>query len=217
MIEQTAEQERAHWDAVAMKPLDELRAEIWNEPHIENAWEARLSACLDEVLPAVAPRLRAGATMLDLGCGAGRLTLPIAQGYGSVVHLIGVDISDAMLGRARHEATQRKLRNAQFLVCDGRTLPVLPALDAAYSMIMFQHIPKQCSLSYIVQVARILRRGGRFRFQFVEGDDEGFLSHGLGMEWVKVACESSGLDIVACDRGRVYPQWTWITAEKRGA
>lgn len=46
--------------------------------------------------------LPVGATVLDLGCGAGLDTLIAVQRVGSAGKVIGVDFSEAMLTRARH-------------------------------------------------------------------------------------------------------------------
>ena len=46
--------------------------------------------------------VRSGGPVLELGCGTGRVTLPIAQ---SGIDIVGLDNSDAMLERARDKAT----------------------------------------------------------------------------------------------------------------
>ena len=45
--------------------------------------------------------LRSGGTVLELGCGTGRVTLPIVQ---SGIDIVGLDNSDAMLAEARSKA-----------------------------------------------------------------------------------------------------------------
>ncbi len=49
--------------------------------------------------------------VLDVGTGTGQLALTLAPHVRSV---IGVDVSDAMLEKARHEARARSLRNVRF-------------------------------------------------------------------------------------------------------
>ncbi len=213
-MDQSVDLERAYWDAAAAKPLDELRAEIWNEPHIPNAWETRIEVCLNEIRQAIAPALIGGGAVLDLGCGVGRLALPVAEAFGVTVHVIGVDLSPRMVEIASHEVSRRRLRNVTFVTGDGRTVPLFGPFCAAYSMVTFQHLPREASLSYITQVGQRLVTGGRFRFQFVEGTEDAFLSHGLDAEEVVQTCEQAGLTVLACDRGRLYPNWTFITAAK---
>jgi 2-polyprenyl-3-methyl-5-hydroxy-6-metoxy-1,4-benzoquinol methylase len=61
--------------------------------------------------------LRPGMTVLDAGCGPGRVTIPLARqlaraGQGGVV---AMDIQDGMLRRAREKARAAGLDNIQFL------------------------------------------------------------------------------------------------------
>lgn len=46
--------------------------------------------------------VRSGGTVLELGCGTGRVTLPVAQ---SGIDIVGLDNSEAMLERARTKAS----------------------------------------------------------------------------------------------------------------
>jgi len=76
--------------------------------------------------------------VLEIGCGAGRLTLPLAEMFGEV-H--GVDVSGEMVARAREALAAHP--NAHVYQNNGCDLSVLPPLefDFAFSMIVFQHIP----------------------------------------------------------------------------
>lgn len=59
-------------------------------------------------------------TLLDLGCGPGSLTLPLAAHVGRV---IGVDADPAMLAQARHLAGTRGITNATWLHRRAEELP----------------------------------------------------------------------------------------------
>jgi SAM-dependent methyltransferase len=57
-----------------------------------------------------------GGPILELGCGTGRLTIPIAsKGYD----VSGLDISESMLEEAKHKANNLKL-NIEFVLADMR-------------------------------------------------------------------------------------------------
>ena len=48
--------------------------------------------------------VRAGMAVLDVGCGPGRLTIPLAQRVGEQGRVVAVDIQDRMLDRAQEKA-----------------------------------------------------------------------------------------------------------------
>jgi len=56
-----------------------------------------------------------GMTVLDAGCGPGRLTIPLAQKVGNDGKVIAVDIQPGMLKRAQHKAHQANISNIQFV------------------------------------------------------------------------------------------------------
>lgn len=101
--------------------------------------------------------------VLEIGCGAGRITRALANLFGEV-H--AVDISGEMIARAR-EALQNHL-NAHVYLNNGIDLSPLPdePFDFAFSLYVFQHIPSyEIIESYISEVSRLLRPGALFKFQ----------------------------------------------------
>lgn len=62
---------------------------------------------------------------VDLGCGTGQVTVPLAARSKAV---IGMDPSPDMLNRARHEAGDRKAKNIAWLLGTDADLPHLAAL-----------------------------------------------------------------------------------------
>lgn len=69
-------------------------------------------------------------TILDLGCGTGRHSVELAQrGY----ELVGIDLSEAMLDRARRRAASEGA-NATFLLGDVRHVELGRRFDAVLSM-----------------------------------------------------------------------------------
>lgn len=59
--------------------------------------------------------LTPGMTVLDAGCGPGRLTVPLARGVGSTGHVVALDIQPGMLARARAKTEADGLTNVEFL------------------------------------------------------------------------------------------------------
>jgi cyclopropane fatty-acyl-phospholipid synthase-like methyltransferase len=101
--------------------------------------------------------------VLEIGCGAGRLTRALAKLFGEV-H--AVDVSGEMVERAK--AAVKDFPNAHVYQNNGCDLTVVPELefDFAYSVIVFQHIPsREVIENYVREVNRLLRPGALFKFQ----------------------------------------------------
>jgi ubiquinone/menaquinone biosynthesis C-methylase UbiE len=70
--------------------------------------------------------LQPGMTVLDIGCGPGRLTIPLARRVGPQGQVIAVDIQPGMLRRAQDKAQAANLTNIRFLqvgVGEGKLEP----------------------------------------------------------------------------------------------
>lgn len=105
--------------------------------------------------------------VLEIGCGAGRVTRALAGLFGEV-H--AVDVSGEMVALAQEALRDRP--NARVYQNNGMDLGVVPGgnFDFAFSTIVFQHIPsREVIESYVREVHRLLRPGALFKFQ-VQGD-----------------------------------------------
>jgi SAM-dependent methyltransferase len=105
--------------------------------------------------------------VLEIGCGAGRLTRALSGFFGEV-H--AVDVSGEMIDQARKALADRP--NVHLYQNNGCDLSVIPAVafDFAYSAIVFQHIPsREIIETYVKEVGRLLKPGTLFKFQ-VQGN-----------------------------------------------
>ena len=66
--------------------------------------------------------LPSGAMVLDVGCGSGASAIPAAMAVGPTGHVVGVDLADQLLHRAREKARQRSLSNVEFRQADMEEL-----------------------------------------------------------------------------------------------
>jgi ubiquinone/menaquinone biosynthesis C-methylase UbiE len=101
--------------------------------------------------------------VLEIGCGAGRITRALARLFGEV-H--AVDVSGEMV-KLTTEALKDYPR-AFVYQNNGQDLAVVPDLpfDFAFSTIVFQHIPsREIIENYVREVHRLLRPGALFKFQ----------------------------------------------------
>jgi arsenite methyltransferase len=100
-----------------------------------------------------------GARVLDLGCGAGLDSVIAAQRVGPEGMVLGVDFSQAMLGRAWHGAHEAGLDNA---VCCRAAAEELPLAGGSADIVLanglFNLNPTRGAI--FQELARLLRPGG---------------------------------------------------------
>ena len=106
--------------------------------------------------------------VLELGCGTGRLTLPVAR---TGVRVVGIDRSGPMLAKGRGRIRRARLTNASLLLGDIRELPFrrrsgFSLVMAPYGML--QSLTREADLrATIASVGRVLPRGGLFVIDLV--------------------------------------------------
>jgi SAM-dependent methyltransferase len=92
----------------------------------------------------------------DVGCGTGSLTVELARFAKQV---IGVDLSQEMLRRARNVADEKQLRNVEFRRGDALKLPLgARSADAAFCVMVLHFLsdPQRA----VAELCRITRAGG---------------------------------------------------------
>jgi SAM-dependent methyltransferase len=78
--------------------------------------------------------LAGGESVLEIGCGTGALTLPLAEAVGEHGRIVAVDISEPMLGAARQKIAERGLPNVTLHSGDAQVFALEPAaFDVATS------------------------------------------------------------------------------------
>ena len=110
--------------------------------------------------PLTVAALEAGETVLDLGSGAGFDAFLAARAIGPTGRVIGVDMTDEMLAKARANAQQAGVTNVEFRKGYIEALPVEDAsVDVVLSNCVINLIPDKAAVYR--EVARVLRPGGR--------------------------------------------------------
>ena len=110
--------------------------------------------------PLAAAALRPGETVLDLGSGAGFDAFLAVGAVGPTGRVIGVDMTDDMLAKARANAERAGHRNVEFRKGFIEALPVDAAsIDVVISNCVINLTPDKAAVYR--EVARVLRPGGR--------------------------------------------------------
>jgi SAM-dependent methyltransferase len=128
-------------------------------------------------------------SVLEIGCGVGRLLKPLSA---RVARVVGVDLSEEMLRKAREYCAE--LMNVELHATDGR-LDFLPdaSFDLVFSHIVFQHLPRKAYAErYFRDAFRVLVPGGVFRVQ-VDGRSRQFVRRWIADSWSGVVYSSREL------------------------
>jgi arsenite methyltransferase len=107
-------------------------------------------------------RLSAGERVLDLGSGAGTDSLIAAQMVGERGHVTGIDMTPAMLAKARASAEAMGLANVEFVEGEAERLPFPDeSFDVVISNGVIDLIPDKDAV--FSELSRVLVPGGRLQ------------------------------------------------------
>jgi len=93
--------------------------------------------------------------VLEIGCGAGRLSHVLAEHFTTVDSL---DVSEDMIARARAHSPD----NVRFHQVDGSVVPLADgSVDAVFTVHVLQHLENPAAVeAYLREAHRVLRPGG---------------------------------------------------------
>jgi 2-polyprenyl-3-methyl-5-hydroxy-6-metoxy-1,4-benzoquinol methylase len=96
-------------------------------------------------------------TGLDFGCGVGRLLIPLAR---RLEHVVGVDVSPAMLREAQQNFISYGLTNYKLILGDATLSRVTTQFDIVTSFIVFQHIPFDSGIKIFRRLVELVNPDG---------------------------------------------------------
>jgi ubiquinone/menaquinone biosynthesis C-methylase UbiE len=102
--------------------------------------------------------LKPGMDVLDCGCGAGAITLGLAQAVHPGI-VTGIDVAEAEIERARRQVLEQGISNAYFKVGTAYSLGYVDcAFDAVLSHNVLEHIGEPHTA--LIEMRRVLKPGG---------------------------------------------------------
>jgi SAM-dependent methyltransferase len=145
-------------------PSNAAQIEFWNSA-ASRAWadqHERMDRAVAEVTKALldlaAPQ--PGERVLDIGCGSGTTVLKLAARVGPDGYVLGADIADHSVARARERIADAGLQHADAIVADVSVQPFGPnSFDLSFSRfgVMFFSDPAAA----FANVRRAMKSGGR--------------------------------------------------------
>ncbi|MDA3819431.1 MAG: arsenite methyltransferase [Candidatus Delongbacteria bacterium] len=129
--------------------------------HEENGYNADADLGLGCGVPTRAANIKAGDRVLDLGSGAGSDCFVVRSITGSSGHVTGIDFSEEMVEKARHNVRKAGFDNMNFMLGDIDNMPFKDnQFDVVISNCVLNLVPdKEKAIS---EIMRVLKPGGHF-------------------------------------------------------
>ena len=113
--------EREYWNSVVTRP--------WSEMH--DPIDRLFADLTDEALEFAAPQ--SGEHVIDIGCGSGTTVIELAKRVGRQGRVLGVDISQQSVEKARQRIREADLPQAEVELADVSTFDFPNSFDLAFS------------------------------------------------------------------------------------
>ena len=132
------------------------------EPELSRVPDATVESFAGVANHWILGRIEPGQTVVDLGCGAGTDMLIAAQMTGPEGHVIGIDMTESMLGRAAASARQMGITDLELHESLIESLPLEDAsVDVVISNGVIDLVPDKDAV--FDEIDRVLRPGGRLQ------------------------------------------------------
>ncbi|MBI3089372.1 MAG: class I SAM-dependent methyltransferase [Candidatus Tectomicrobia bacterium] len=102
-----------------------------------------------------------GSTILDVGCGVGFWTIPLARHIGAAGRVYAADISPEMLEALRDEMQEAGITNVEPLLSEESRVPLTDgSMDVVLMSCVYHELDDRATM--LAEIHRLLRPGGQF-------------------------------------------------------
>ncbi len=145
-----------------MKPELQRRVQRygWNKaaPYYETGWQKQLWPAQQKLLRTV--QFKPGDTVLDVSCGTGLVTFPIAKAIAPGGGVTATDISEGMIEKAKMRAKEKEITNITFQRMDAEALELPDAhFDTVICSLGLMYFPDPEQA--LGEMLRVLKPGGK--------------------------------------------------------
>lgn len=137
-----------------------------------------LQLCRQHICPDFAPQ-----TVLDYGCGVGRMAIAFAE---HAQHVTGIDVSEGMLAEAERNQQRTGVTNIELLKIEGTQLPTKKKFDLVHSYIVLQHMNSQQGIAIFQQLIDAVAKGGVGAIQLTYSHEKYAPTNGLAPRFSSV-------------------------------
>jgi cyclopropane fatty-acyl-phospholipid synthase-like methyltransferase len=134
--------------------------------------------------------------VLDVGCGAGDVSMLLAELVGPHGTVIGVDVNPAIVELARARTTQAGLTNVTYLTTDLADLRLAEPVDALVGRLILLHLDEPAAT--VRALSRLVRTGGLVSFQELNSTRARSVPPtplaARCVNWIITALQTAGLD-----------------------
>jgi ubiquinone/menaquinone biosynthesis C-methylase UbiE len=124
----------------------------------EEFWARQLAPAQERLLERAA--LTSGQRVVEVACGTGLVSVPVAEAIGPTGRLVATDISQAMVDTLRGVVAERGLTNVETHRMDGEALDVPDAsFDVALCSLGHMYVPDP--IRSLAEMTRTVAPGGR--------------------------------------------------------
>lgn len=168
-----------------------------------NSLDSRMRRWLQNPTTILAPYVKSGMTVLDVGCGPGFFSVELAKMVGESGKVIAADLQEGMLGKLSKRLAGTGLAGRVRLVkCDADSIHVSEGVDFILTFYMVHEVPDKDL--FFRQLGSILREDG----QFLIVEPKLFHVSKRGFESTLKVAESNGFE--RYPGPRLFASWTPI-------